>query len=261
MAVAALIKFVQGVNVGAPGVALVGATGSVVTASAVSTGDAVARYSWTWLDLPTGSTIPGGEITRGLVSQITFNPDVKGDYHLLLEAFGQDGKRAFDKRVFRVLDANGLPWPAFTAEAAAMNFGGNPDGWKPDMEAWFERILEADGGGGGGGGAAARAIEAKAATPAWYVIGSFYAANAETANLEILGCVTDGGLSLNARLFDVTAKAVVAGSSATITALIDGRAVSSSFSLIAGHLYQMQAECVGGSTGFGVVTSMSRGTP
>ena len=261
MAVLAKIKFVQGVNVGVPGISLIGTTAAVVTASDGLAGqnDPVRTYRWTWIDVPTGSAIPVGLITSGAVTSITFTPDVAGDYELMLEAYGLDGKRYVDRRVFRVLNADGLPLPSFTGDKDSLNFGGRTTGWKLDMEAWFA-FFGGGGGGGSGGGAAARPIEAVAATPGWYVIGSFYALEAASVDLEMLGCVSDPGLTMNGRMYDVTAKAVVAGSAVAITAQVDGRAVSSAFSLVVGHQYQMQAECVGG-TGFGVVTSMNMGAP
>lgn len=136
------IKFVQGMNVGASGRALVGSAGTSVTAS-VANAIAGTTYRWSWIDVPVGSAIPIGVITEG-PSFISFEPDVAGDFFLQVEAFSVTGYKTNDRRVFRVLDTDGLPHPAFDAEADALNFGGQTRGWKPDMETWFAFIKEGD---------------------------------------------------------------------------------------------------------------------
>src|SRR5574337_298017 len=142
MAVQAKIRFRQGVTDGGPGVALVGALTTTVTASNAGIGDLPIQYIWTWIDVPPTSAIPRGEILRGNFSSVQFSPDVAGDYHLELRVFNQGGQSSVDRRVFRVNRATGRAIPAFDAEAPALNFdagGGNLNarGWAPDMEVWL----------------------------------------------------------------------------------------------------------------------------
>lgn len=132
------IQFAQGVNVGNIGEALVGSTGATVVASDGNAAPGtVTHYRWTWIDVPSLSAFPLGLITEGPVSNISFVPDVEGDYHLMVEAFGVTGFKTIDRRVFRVELASTRALPAFDAEADALNFGGQTRGWKPDMEKWL----------------------------------------------------------------------------------------------------------------------------
>lgn len=132
------IQFAQGMNVGNIGEALVGLTGSDVVASdGNASPGSTSHYRWSWIDVPTLSAFPLGFITEGPVSSISFTPDVEGDYHLMVEAFGTTGFKTVDRRVFRVELASSRALPAFDAEADALNFGGQTRGWKPDMEAWL----------------------------------------------------------------------------------------------------------------------------
>jgi hypothetical protein len=145
MAVQALIKFQQGVTIGAPGVALEGVLTTQVTATNAGVGDVPIQYIWTWIDTPHFSAIPRGEIIRGNFPSVNFEPDVVGDYHLELQVFNQGGQRSIDRRVFRVQRVSGRYIPAFDAEKPAMNFdlgGGNLNerGWARDMEAWLEYL-------------------------------------------------------------------------------------------------------------------------
>lgn len=132
------IQFAQGLNVGNVGEALVGTTGAAVVASdGNASPGSVTHYRWTWIDVPTLSTFPLGFITEGPVDNISFVPDVQGDYHLMVEAFGPTGFKTVDRRVFRVNLGSGRSLPAFDAEADALNFLGQSRGWKPDMEKWL----------------------------------------------------------------------------------------------------------------------------
>lgn len=104
---------------------------------ATATPGSTSHYRWTWIDVPTLSAFPLGFITEGPVDNISFVPDVEGDYHLMVESFGTTGFKTVDRRVFRVELASLRALPAFDAEADALNFGGQTRGWKPDMEAWL----------------------------------------------------------------------------------------------------------------------------
>lgn len=152
MAIDTKIKFVQGVTIGVPGVALIGTTGTKVTASNGSASNdpsSVSRYVWTMLDKPALSALVSGLIVDGPVTSIDFVPDVPGDYHLECIAYGIDGRKSVDRRVFRVLLPSGRAIPSFDAEAPAMNFGGQTRGWAPDMETWFVAVESGVAGGFG----------------------------------------------------------------------------------------------------------------
>jgi hypothetical protein len=132
------IQFAQGMNVGNVGEALVGLTGAdVIARDGNASPGSTSHYRWTWIDVPTLSAFPLGFITEGPVDNISFNPDVEGDYHLMVESFGTTGFKTVDRRVFRVELASLRALPAFDAEADALNFGGQTRGWKPDMEKWL----------------------------------------------------------------------------------------------------------------------------
>lgn len=149
MAINAKIKFVQGATEGETGRAIIGTTGAAVTASdgnATFQSSLVSRYVWTMLDVPALSSLPSGLMTEGNITSVSFVPDVAGDYHLECIAYGLDGKKSVDRRVFRVELPSGRAIPAFAAEADAMNFDGQTRGWAPDMEAWLA-FIEAGGGG------------------------------------------------------------------------------------------------------------------
>lgn len=138
MALAVQIKYVQGLTVGQPGQAVIGVDGVVVTATAIVTGGILGlQYRWTWIDTPPGSVITVGEIVEGNVPQITFTPDIHGDFLLQLELFGPQGTAVKTATVFRVPRTSGRAIPAFTADASSLNFAGQKRGWAPDMEVWL----------------------------------------------------------------------------------------------------------------------------
>lgn len=138
MALAVQIKFVQGLTVGQPGQAVIGVDGVVVTATAIVTGGTLGlQYRWTWIDTPPTSVITVGEIVEGNVPAITFTPDIHGDFLLQLELFGPQGTAVRTATVFRVPRTSGRAIPAFTADAASLNFSGQKRGWAPDMEVWL----------------------------------------------------------------------------------------------------------------------------
>lgn len=96
-------------------------------------------------------------------------------------------------------------------------------------------------------------IDAVTPGPGWFIIGAFQLpAAVPEARLEAIGSVSLDGNLLNVRLFDVTAFEPVNGAAVQITALLDERKASGFFPLLAGRVYQMQAEVIGPS-GFGSV--------
>ena len=95
------------------------------------------------------------------------------------------------------------------------------------------------------------------ATPGWFVVGAFSMPVDSDAALEAIGSVAAAGAHLHVRLYDVTAAAVITGSIIDITGLVSTRGVSGVFSLDGGHLYQIQAEVIFGTSTFGVVYEAS----
>jgi hypothetical protein len=135
MPVTAAIKFVQGANVGTPGVALMGVTGTSVTAS--NGNDAlVVSFLWTVIDSPPGSAVTPG--TTGTSATFTFTPDLPGGYLLELFLVGSDGSEATDSRCFGINQASGRGFiPPFSGDSSSLNFGGTTLGWDPIMRVWL----------------------------------------------------------------------------------------------------------------------------
>jgi hypothetical protein len=133
MSLVAQIKFVQGGNIGTPGIALEGTVGTAVTAS---NGDnsSVARWKWSMIGTPGGSSVPTGLISDGTTPTAVFTPDVTGGYHLELITFDASGAQKIDRRVFQVPELSGRRIAPFDAEAGALNFLGQARGWAPFME-------------------------------------------------------------------------------------------------------------------------------
>jgi hypothetical protein len=148
MAVSAAIKFVQGANVGVPGISLIynPATGHTVVASNGDDSNVI-RWTWKMLATPGASAVPIGIISDGSFPTATFTWDVSGCYHLELVTTDINGNQAKDRRVFGVTETTGRLIPPFDAEAPAMNFGGQLKGWSPYLEAYLKAV---DAGGGGG---------------------------------------------------------------------------------------------------------------
>lgn len=100
-------------------------------------------------------------------------------------------------------------------------------------------------------------IDAVAATPGWYVIGGFTMPASADVRVDLLGAVSDVSLAARVRLYCVSAGSVgpVSGSEAQLGTLADSQAFSGIVSLVAGRIYQFQAEVTGGSGAglFGVV--------
>lgn len=89
-------------------------------------------------------------------------------------------------------------------------------------------------------------VPAVTTTPGWHVVGAFRMRISFDVRLAALASVSLGGLTLNARLFDLITNTPVSGV-VTITSLVDLYAESAAMSLVGGHSYQMQVEVVGNS--------------
>lgn len=93
--------------------------------------------------------------------------------------------------------------------------------------------------------AANQIIDAVEDTPGWNVVGGFRMPVSYSARLELIGAVSMIGLTMRARLFDLTTALPVGGTTVEITATGDTRVVSGEIELVGGRLYQMQVEVTG----------------
>lgn len=245
------IQFTQGATVGDVGVAIVGSDGTKVVAKDGNAGiGESAFYRWTWIDVPTDSVIPRGLFIEGPVPRIDFIPDagVYGDYHLMVEKQDASGFRTVDRRVFRVLLPSGRALPAFDAEADALNFGGQPLGWKPDMEAWL-LFLDGGGGGGGGGSPAEGTVNTIQKTDG---AGAFLAATGITSpsdgDLAATGTISANAIASTTSVngASVTATGAVAGASVTASATVSGANVTAS-SAVSGNTVAATTTITGAS--------------
>lgn len=101
-------------------------------------------------------------------------------------------------------------------------------------------------------------VQAVAESPGWVVLGGFHLVRSVTCRLEALGQVSGEGLTLRVRLWDMSTLQAV-GSPVQIVSVPPVRRLGGQVSLTGGRHYQVQAECVGGSTeaDFGVVPSVT----
>lgn len=139
MAIAAAIKFVQGATIGTAGQALYGVLTTPVTVSNGNNSN-VQRWKWTMVAVPPGSTVAEGVMADGPFNSVQFIPDVRGGYHVELIVFDAAGNQKKDRKVFQVPETSGLSIPPFDANAAALNFAGQLDGWelmvRPFLSTW-----------------------------------------------------------------------------------------------------------------------------
>ncbi len=98
-------------------------------------------------------------------------------------------------------------------------------------------------------------IEAVAEEPGWYVLGAFFMPLTSQARLEAIGLVSEAGITMRARLFDLTEIAPVSGTVVVIEETVDTRKRSGSVELHGGRIYQMQCEVIG-DEGFGVLRNL-----
>lgn len=89
-----------------------------------------------------------------------------------------------------------------------------------------------------------KAIPSVAATPGWHVIDEFPLTRSVNAGIDVVGLVSDSGLTLKLRLVDATDGSEV-GSVVTITELVATRKKGGRVDLTGGKIYQLQAECTG----------------
>lgn len=137
---AASIKFVQGANTPAAGLALQGVTGVLVTCANGDNVGPPSTASWFWemLDVPPGSTVPTG--VMGITSTVQFTPDLVYGYRIRLTTVDSAGNTSVDISTVLVPDANGRIIPPFGAADNELNINGQTRGWAPFMEAWLTQI-------------------------------------------------------------------------------------------------------------------------
>lgn len=100
-----------------------------------------------------------------------------------------------------------------------------------------------------------------AAPPAWFVAGEFFLPlGVDAVRLDVIGFVSDPVLTLEARLFDMTAAEPVDGSSVSITKTTSTRALSGGMELAGNRQYQIQIRCFGGASADFYLGSMSTAT-
>lgn len=94
-------------------------------------------------------------------------------------------------------------------------------------------------------------IQGVTASPGWVVQGAAYFTTVPSnAYLEAIFLVSSPLLTMNVHLYDTVAAAPVPGSGLSTNSITDVRQISGNIagSLVAGRIYQIRAECVGGST-------------
>lgn len=137
MTINAQIGFTQDTNIGAPGQALFGITGTAVVIRNCTNTPDIQKWTFGIIDAPPGSTAPAGDFQSGSTQTASFNPDKVGGYLVKLTVQDGAGNTATDYRVFQVKLASGRYIPPFNAKGAALNFLGQGRGWSPTMEEWL----------------------------------------------------------------------------------------------------------------------------
>lgn len=102
-------------------------------------------------------------------------------------------------------------------------------------------------------------VPAVATTPGWHVGGTFYLPLTVKCRLDALIQVSDGAVTANVRLFDLTALAPVSGMAVTSTSATPERKLSPVVTLTGNRRYQIQVEALGtpGDDAYAVVSTAS----
>jgi hypothetical protein len=150
MAAHALLKFVQGSNVGEDGQALLGVPGTSVALSNVDNTDVASwQIDLVWSDPESGipAAIPFAFNNNSSTPAANFTPDVKSSFRFVLKVWDVPNRTGdpsdVDIRNFSVPDGDYIVPPAQVwplplpdprsgqagAKPNEMNFGGQPDGW------------------------------------------------------------------------------------------------------------------------------------
>ena len=136
-----LIQFAQGSTTGTAGWALFGVVTTPVTVSNGGVNPSPGTWTFTVLDVPSGSAVPVGVAQSGSTPTWTFVPDLAGGYLIELSITDSLGNVRTDIRCFGIKNSMGLFDPPFTSNSASLNFGGQSRGWAAYMDAWFAYIL------------------------------------------------------------------------------------------------------------------------
>lgn len=139
MAIAAKIKFTQGVLDPAAGLALIGDV-SVPVTCANDNNSLIDKFEWSILSVPLASAIVPAIVSVGQTPTMQFTPDVTGTYVIVLRVYDRFGNLAEDMRCFSVLEPSGRLIPSFGAAKDSANFSGQPYGWDPYMQAWLKYV-------------------------------------------------------------------------------------------------------------------------
>lgn len=149
----AVLKFSQGVTTAPAGRALVVVAGQPVVAANGGDNTGVTRWIFVMLDVPPGSAIPTGAVQDGPTPTYTFTPDVPGCYLLQLTALVTETQYTRSAPLaVGIPEANGLLIPPVGADAGALNFSGQDDGWAGAnlLRGWLEFVRDNVGTGGPG---------------------------------------------------------------------------------------------------------------
>lgn len=138
----AAIAFTQGLSSSAPGFALLGVAGTIVTASNGSNAG-VTTWTWSLVDVPPTSLLTIGQISTSPTAH--FTPDRPGGYLIHLITTDALGSKSEDFRCFQIAEPSGHIIPPFTAKADALNFlfHGVPNtrGWASFQEE-YDRYID-----------------------------------------------------------------------------------------------------------------------
>lgn len=148
MAITALVKFVQGANIGAPGQSLWGVTGTAVTASSGGNNVGVVRAVFTFLWVPEGSAFSRGvqqdTSGGGLNLNFVWTPDSPDAFVVLLTLYDGGGVMYQNIQMVGIPRTSGLFLPGFTTDPSQWNFANNLNydgsslGWAPHANALHE---------------------------------------------------------------------------------------------------------------------------
>jgi hypothetical protein len=143
MTVSSSLAFTQGLQVGAPGVAIIGVDGTAVVASNGNNANVV-TWTFAMVDVPPGSALPIGIVQTGSSPTYTFTPDITGGYLLELTVFDSSGNFAIDYRTFQVPETSGRIIVPFKGTDASLNFiissVMNLRGWAPFQGAYDKEV-------------------------------------------------------------------------------------------------------------------------
>lgn len=122
-----LIKFTQGLNTAAAGIAVVGSSvdGPVIITNGDDTG--VSNWVFELLDAPIDSSLSTGVLGAGVTNFVSLNPDVSGCYRIRLITSDSIGNYDTDIRNFAIPNSNGWVIPPYQKNPDPIDLGTKPD--------------------------------------------------------------------------------------------------------------------------------------